>query len=379
MSLGKDLSTIRIEKNLTLVDVHGISKIPVHTLESIESDTFLNQTKENKTYLRSFVRSYAKALKISDEHILIALDATEAGIYNNDLIKLVHPEIAYEEFSVKKDQVKVIDSDEDLEFVEGDDDDEKIEEPIKTIPTKKEREPKADIDPIQARFHQVTPTIDSVNWGEMSRKVHFNKNNSKIFFTIFFGIVILGGAFAIYYNLENIKGLFDSKADRSENVISSKAEKPLATPTPIDTLETALEGANVTFIDEPTTQMDISNKGTFEDTLEIVLYAAYDKLDPVRVTSDLNWRTNPFWLDAGQASYFQFRDTLLIRGQYSKMLLIFNNHVIENPRQNYYNAEFNSIMLTRDLLGEAKYRDTVGSGYPVNVLPPDSIEYLIRY
>ncbi|MFA5668588.1 MAG: helix-turn-helix domain-containing protein [Balneolaceae bacterium] len=378
MSLGRDLSTIRKEKKLTLEDVHSISKIPIYTLQSIEQDSFLNQTKENKTYLRSFVRSYAKALKISDEHILIAIDATEAGIYNNDLLKLVHPEFVEEEFSLKKDQVEVSELDESAGNID-EDDEEIIEEPAETISSKKERDPKVPIDPVQARFHQVTPTIDTINWGEMSRKIHFNRTNPKVFFAIFFAIVILGGAFAIYYNLENIKGLFDSEADRTENVISSKADKNPVTPPAADTLDALPEESNATFIDEPLAQVAASNVDVFGDTLEIILYAAYDKLDPVRVTSDFNGRTNPFWLDAGQASYFQFRDTLLIRGQFSKMLLLFNNHVIENPRQNYYNAELNSVMLTREILEGAKYSDTVGSGYPLNVLPPDSIEYLIRY
>src|SRR5690554_4508031 len=235
MSLGRDLSTIRKEKKLTLEDVHNISKIPIYTLQSIEQDSFLNQTKENKTYLRSFVRSYAKALKISDEHILIAIDATEAGIYNNDLLKLVHPEFVEEEFSLKKDQVEVSELDESAGNID-EDDEEIIEEPAETISSKKERDPKVPIDPVQARFHQVTPTIDTINWGEMSRKIHFNRTNPKVFFAIFFAIVILGGAFAIYYNLENIKGLFDSEADRTENVISSKADKNPVTPPAADTL-----------------------------------------------------------------------------------------------------------------------------------------------
>ncbi|HCI71511.1 MAG TPA: hypothetical protein DHV30_13330, partial [Balneola sp.] len=62
MSLGSDLETIRKEKNLSLEDIFEVTKIPVHTLISIEKDTLFKSSSESKTYLRSFVRSYAKAL-----------------------------------------------------------------------------------------------------------------------------------------------------------------------------------------------------------------------------------------------------------------------------------------------------------------------------
>ena len=39
MSLGSDLETIRKEKNLSLEDIFEVTKIPVHTLISIEKDT----------------------------------------------------------------------------------------------------------------------------------------------------------------------------------------------------------------------------------------------------------------------------------------------------------------------------------------------------
>lgn len=107
MSLGSDLETIRKEKNLTLEDIFEITKIPVHTLNSIEKDTLFKSSSESKTYLRSFVRSYAKALKISDAHILTALESTENDTYDHDLIKLINPETLSEAYSLKKDKVEV--------------------------------------------------------------------------------------------------------------------------------------------------------------------------------------------------------------------------------------------------------------------------------
>ncbi|HBQ61517.1 MAG TPA: DUF4115 domain-containing protein, partial [Balneolaceae bacterium] len=74
MSLGKDLASIRKSKNLTLEDVQNAIKIPHDILDSIEDDSIFSDPNRNKTYLRSFVRSYAKLLKIDDEDIVEALD-----------------------------------------------------------------------------------------------------------------------------------------------------------------------------------------------------------------------------------------------------------------------------------------------------------------
>ncbi|HBQ61515.1 MAG TPA: hypothetical protein DD671_18375, partial [Balneolaceae bacterium] len=102
-------------------------------------------------------------------------------------------------------------------------------------------------------------------------------------------------------------------------------------------------------------------------------------LEPVRVTSDLNWRTNPFWMEEGEAYNFDFSDTLLVRGQYSRLLLLFNGHVIENPRQNNFSSSFNSILLTREVLDQPRYLAPPPEEFPLEIGAPDSTIYRIRY
>jgi hypothetical protein len=111
------------------------------------------------------------------------------------------------------------------------------------------------------------------------------------------------------------------------------------------------------------------------------LYAAYDKLDPVRVTSDFNNRTNPFWMDKGEAYYFDFNDTLVVKGQYSRFLLMYNGNVINNPRQNHYDSDLSSIVITRDILSATEYQENNTNNFPANlgVQAPDTVIYRLDF
>src|SRR5690625_924414 len=86
-SLGKDLVKIRTHLGLTIQDIQYATKIPVHTLAKIEDDTIFDQSEEGTIYIRSFVRSYGRALNINEGLMIEALDQYEAGTYQNLLIQ----------------------------------------------------------------------------------------------------------------------------------------------------------------------------------------------------------------------------------------------------------------------------------------------------
>src|SRR5690625_1562173 len=86
-SLGKDLVKIRTHLGLTIQDIQYATKIPVHTLAKIEDDTIFDQSEEGTIYIRSFVRSYGRALNINESLMIEALDQYEAGTYQNLLIQ----------------------------------------------------------------------------------------------------------------------------------------------------------------------------------------------------------------------------------------------------------------------------------------------------
>src|SRR5690625_2441245 len=86
-SLGKDLVKIRTHLGLTIQDIQYATKIPVHTLAKIEDDTIFDQSEEGTIYIRSFVRSYGRALNINESLMIEALDQYEAGTYQSLLIQ----------------------------------------------------------------------------------------------------------------------------------------------------------------------------------------------------------------------------------------------------------------------------------------------------
>lgn len=363
MSLGKELASIRKSKNLSLEDIQNAVKIPLDTLKSIENDRIFSDSSRNKTYVRSFVRSYAKYLKIEDEVIVKALDEIYEGTYSGSLY----------------------DDGEETEPAQTDDHFETGKEPIASseIPSeKKEKTEKPAPKPVKPQ--PVQNDVDSINWADMGRKFSTASKSSKAWVIIITVVIVALLAGSGFYFWDDINEFISNDDNQTEQPAEPGVEDEALIPTPVDSL-TADEPEETTDESEQPEEEATAEQNQpepepveFGDRLTVVVYAAYGQLEPVRVTSDINWRTNPFWMEQGEAYNFDFRDTLLVRGQYSRMLLLFNGNVIENPRQNYFDSSFNSIMITRSILNQERYL-TPPEEFPLEVGPPDSVIYRIRY
>ena len=123
----------------------------------------------------------------------------------------------------------------------------------------------------------------------------------------------------------------------------------------------------------------LQNLAQFPDTLTIVIYAAYEKLDPVRVGSDLRESVFPLWMEQGDAYYFDFVEEITIRGQFSRMLIIFNNNVIEAPLERFSGTQENTVRLSRERLAAAEFEAKPELVLPDGVSEPDSIVYAIDF
>ncbi|MDR9417775.1 helix-turn-helix domain-containing protein [Gracilimonas sp.] len=359
MSLGKDLASIRKSQNLSLEDIQNAIKIPMDTLESIEDDSIFSDPSKNKTYIRSFVRSYAKVLKIEDEKIVQALDEVEEGNYSGDIFK--NDTSAQQESTPSYGTA--------LDFKPSTDDD-TVDDARESAQPKKSSQ--VETSPAPAP----TPATDSINWADMGKKFSAANTNSKIWIvTASIAIIVIIVGSGIIFS-DNIASFFSSdpsvaQQEMAENPQTEQSQIPAAN----DSVEN--ESQQNTTADPETASP--SNSITLGDTLTIDVYAAYDKLDPVRVTSDFNWQTNPFWMEEGQAYKFDFRDSLLVRGQYRNFLLLFNGHVIQNPRQNYFDTTFNSILITRSILEQPAFLAPPPEEFPLDVGAPDSSTYRIRF
>jgi len=350
-SLGHDLASLRRQKNITLEEVHAASKIPLDILRAIENDSIFNDPRQNPTYVRSFVRSYAKILKIEENRVLAALDAVEQDKYEGELLS-------------------------------------------GSPPAHRQSEPKsnAEKDPLSAPTYQAEikhsnyqntpdpPTINTVNWADLGKKFIITDNKPKFWIIVVSVVVVLGVLSTFFILGRNYLPFLNMETAPGDSLISDT--QPPAVPPVTPDLENQLPEDTTEVIpgsslsensDQPAENRPAQS---LDDTLSLIVYAAYDKLEPVRVTSDLNWRTNPFWMEPGEAYYFDFEDTVLVRGQYDRMLLLLNGHLIENFRQNYFNPSFNSVMLTRSIFeNNPVYTRPAPQEFPLSVGPPDSVTY----
>ena len=347
MSLGKDLASIRKELGISLEEIQNSIKIPMLTLKSIENDSIFDSPEHNQTYIRSFIRSYAKALKIDDEKAVSALDALSAGTYKSSIIlgaaHTPSEPVSTEEFAEDQDS-----DDSDL----------------------------PDLSPpeIEQKPAKPKPEVSNVNWADMGRKFTLQESGSRVWIIALVAVIVLALVATGYYFRAEIMELVGFSAETTQTNGTTDIDE---TPPPAS--DGTIGTPSQEFEEPAPAEVITQPMSLLGDTLTVAIYAAYDRLEPVRVTSDLNGRTNPFWMERGEALYFDFQDTLLIRGQYTRMLILFNGHVVERARQRYYSQEYSSIMLTRNIFDNDTYLSPAPAEFPLEVGAPDSIVYRIEF
>ncbi|MGF1671035.1 MAG: helix-turn-helix domain-containing protein [Balneolaceae bacterium] len=345
-SLGKDLAEIRKHLKYTIDDLHQFTKIPVETIKAIESGDIFRQSLEINTYVRSFVRTYAKALKIKDEIIVKALDQQEIGNYNHLLLQ------SYPEISGPKDSDKKIT---DSDKKDDNSRDEEIDNSIKsTISSDESGQVESTFKPAPA------PYVRNVNWADLGRKISTHQQ-PKSLWLIGIGIIALITIVTAYFLFGSSP--FYGDEDQTANITNGRLTEPDFQP----------GGGPALDFSQSAPETDAET--VLADTLYLVVYAATDNLDPVRVWSDLKPRIDPYWIDRGVAMRFEFQDSIRVRGRYSQMLLFLNGHLIENFRQEHFNPEENMVELTRSFFAsDPKWLNTVSIEIPDEELTlPDSI------
>lgn len=373
-SIGKDLSIIRNHLGYSIQDIQHLTKIPISTLQSIEKGTIFVEEQEIKTYVRSFVRSYAKALKIDSDLVVKALDQQETGNYNHLLLH-EFPELSDHIPASKKDKADTEDSASDpdqeksskkqkkTEEVKSESSDDEVdkkkddsEETEKTLFTPQKTKPKKA--PLKSQPATDRSSVNNVDWAGMGKKIKKEKKKTPAWLITLF-ILLLISAAAAYFVYQG--GYLHSEADTQ------------TTP------EESVEGPNGLDLDrttaEPDTEIASEPESALADTIFITIYAAYDRLDPVRVWSDLKPRNDPYWIEQGFAMNFEFNETIRINGPFDEMLLFFNGHRIDNFMTDFFNEEENAVELTRELFtSEPEWSSEIELDLPDDTPEPESID-----
>lgn len=355
-SLGSDLKKIRIHLGYSIEDIQKATKLPLNTLKKIEDGTIFNDPNEINTYIRSFARTYSRALKIDNDLMSKALDQEELGNYTDMLLR-EYPELFEDEFNTSKKDSTDSESGKDetsplkkkkkkgsptFHFA-GDEEDDKTNQPPTGNDSSGSTSP---------------PDVRSIDWADLGRGFKKKRSQPPVWI-ISAGLVILLIITAAV--LISQFGFFSSDEETVSDPVVTDIEQPA--PDQDLTLDLTDEVPDVA---EPTPVLS--------DTLYLTIYAAYERLDPVRVWSDLKPRIDPYWLDQGMAFNFEFSDSIRVRGSYSSMLMFMNGNRIDNFRSQYFSEEENSVVLTRAIFeSDPRWATPSPLELPGDVAEPDSL------
>lgn len=364
-SLGQDLKSIREHLGYSVEDIRNATKLPYDTIHSIEDGSIFSDPQEINTYIRSFVRSYGRALKIDNDRMSRALDQEELGNYT-DLLLQDFPELRGDtpEPETSKDKESQPSEKDDKSSKKkkkrspsftfaGDDEDEKSTDQSKSPSAAASRKPSASG---SAR----EPDVHSIDWAGVGKGIKKQRTQPPVWLISAGLLIILLIAAAIIITQF---GFFSSE------------ELPVAEQ-PETTIEEPSQGQDLTLelSEETPAETEEAMNVALSDTLYLTVYAANGRLDPVRVWSDLKPRIDPYWLDQGTAFNFEFADSIRVAGNYSNMLLFLNGNRIENFRGRHFNPEQSAVELTRSLFdSDPEWATPVPLELPDTVAQPDTL------
>ncbi|MEX0686626.1 MAG: helix-turn-helix domain-containing protein [Balneolales bacterium] len=374
-TLTEDIQAIRKFKKISLNDLYDKTKVPAHIIDMIDNGSIFSENPTNKTYIRSFVRTYSKGLGISEADIIQALDDHELDVYDGFLADKYMSNMADEPSGpvqktdshgtdkkaaderpgrARKETQKssgsgavsskkgksVSNKSEDTER-DLDEEDEKLRQ---TKSTHTSGSQSVDLRPDYTKaYNSRTPQpadLDSINWSDTVKR--FNplekKFNAFAIFGSLIGVIFIVVAGYYIYNSDSLTGFLG-------NGTTADLDEAVQLPITVDSTSVQTEAEPVA--------------ASLPDTLELVIFAANDKLEPVRIRSDINNVLSPYWIEQGQIHRTDFIDEVLIRGQYSRMVLVYNGHEIEDIVNLTTQDQF--VRISRDFLDADSRYKTPGS------------------
>lgn len=375
-SLGNDLALIRKHRGLSLEDVRNATKIPAHILSSIEDDSLFSDMEEHNTYVRSYVRSYAKAVKIDEETIVRALDQLEEdryqGLLREETEGVKGPRFQLDEEERRSGKTEEGQTEESTDSADrtGKKASEAEGERPDEVPDKKAEgkdkggdmvhdhspaamegktgesgdespEPAASGEPPRV---PPPPDVSSVDWADLGKKFKPLRTRPRIWIGASAVLLVLAAA-ALYF-VFGMRGSAGQETVPPDPAADRQQQMDLAP----DSLQMELSRDNPTgSVDSAAGRMGALQQQaeTLPDTLTLAIYAAYGQLEPVRVQSDLMTGINPYWIEEGTAFSFEFTESIRIRGQYERMELLLNGRPIPDFRSSFYNPDTRMLEISR--------------------------------
>lgn len=282
-----DLLAIRDHLKLTSKDLSAKTRFPADVILDIETAKVLDKPANQRTYVRSYLRNYAKALKVSDTDIVRALDEHFGEGYSGFLAeKYTGLPAANRPAEAQPEMLKRVIA----TSTHGDTDE--FSRPDPTYEHNRNAPP--------------PPELEAVDWSRIRTVKRAFNGRTRLGLFLALALVAAAAAVFAYWKW------------------GGAVDQPAAEPVPAETLpvvpaDTLSDSAGVL--------------PTFPDTLEIVLYAATGNLDPVRVISDVGINNYPYWIEQGIAMRFEFVNQITLRGDTPNMMVLFNGHPVPDLQQ----------------------------------------------
>lgn len=371
--LHEDLVSIRKSKQITVEDIFDKTRMAVDSIELIENGSLFNSNK-NRTYIRSFVRSYAKALGIEEKDIVHALDLQEIGSYAGflkEVYLLKETHATDKQISKSTDGNAVSEKpDKPIEKEKEDSKTEVIQESIFKFdepPTKKivpkpfvaedpTPEP-SELKPLKTvAFRDQTNERKKVDWSETNKKINSpsDKKSPIIALSLILMLLIVAGGGAYYFIF-----MYEPDEDITINAPNISEPEPRII-LPSDTLDAPVAPDRT-----------LSPVTALPDTLEVYVFAAYGNLEPFRVRSDTFENRRPYWVPRGQAMRILFIDEISLFNHRDRMLILYNDRVInvfaeENPAEQ-------SVTIRREQFINDSSLESFTTSFPAGVSRPTRI------
>jgi hypothetical protein len=336
-SIHSDLVKIREKSGLSVSDISKKTRIPEQVIKDIEKGSIFDKAQHQKTYIRSFVRSYAKTIGVKDDDVIRSLDAYERGNYSGFLYK----KYLHVPGSGPVETLEGEISDTEIDEYNSDDGESSILKPGPTSTIGAEEFSRPDPSRSYNKTTPPPPQLDTIDWAFVGSKLG-NINSNVIMYVmviLLVGAVILGSVY-LYMYFSNLSGSDESATTITETIPS----QPEVQSTVVDTtaLNELIGSAAVS------TPPGVRPIPVLPDTLYVVIHASSDKLEPVRILSDLSVRRSPYWIEQTEAMRFEFLSQIEIQGQLERMALYINGHLI--PDLESLDLGNRTVIITREFL-----------------------------
>ena len=366
--LQDDLIVIRQQLKLSADDIHDKTRLSTLIIRQIE-DGSIFESDQNKTYIRSFVRTYARALNIRDEDMIEALNQLDEGRYHDYLRKKYAPGAEKPAASETDKAGKAAAKAEAAEAAKAADSNKSTpaaasvktpaaeakgskQEPEPVAPPKAEKKEAVQTPtppPSQIRRGAAAGRSDSgkkasqpaqpsrmatpapaggpraseVNWSNLSQGSS-RRSSAPVSAIIVIALVLIAvGASAYWYlnSEDGFSGLF-------ENLFGTSTEETVRESRVTDRTPELLLSDTLDAPVAPDPALAVAATQVLPDTLSIVVYAATGNLEPFRVRADTFENRRPYWVEQGRGMRIKFINEVAVSGNFNRMLVLYNDRMI---------------------------------------------------